>query len=123
MLLGKFSFIFFRLFKQHYNFTTNKCEKCPSSIQCWDSNPQSSDRESPPITTRPGLPPSNQYRFAELIRRRQKNINRDLTQFSRRKEFYANGFLPQNTFSPSMWSTIDEIFNATQLLNCHFIAI
>ena len=21
-------------------FTANKCEKCPSSIQCWDSNPQ-----------------------------------------------------------------------------------
>ena len=20
-------------------FTTNKCEKCPSSIRCWDSNP------------------------------------------------------------------------------------
>ena len=24
-------FIYFRLFKQHYNFTANKCEKCPSS--------------------------------------------------------------------------------------------
>ena len=23
-------------------FTTNKCEKCPSSIQYWDSNPQPS---------------------------------------------------------------------------------
>ena len=36
--------------------TTNKCEKCPSSIQCWDSNPRPLGRESPPITTRPGLP-------------------------------------------------------------------
>ena len=31
-------------------------KKCPSSIQCRDSNPQPSERESPPITTRPGLP-------------------------------------------------------------------
>ena len=36
-------------------FTTNICEKCPSSIQCCDSNPQPSRHESPPITTRPGL--------------------------------------------------------------------
>ena len=39
------------------NFTTNICEKCSSSIQCWDSNPRPSEHESPPITTRPGLPP------------------------------------------------------------------
>ena len=36
-------------------FTANICEKCPSSIWCCDSNPQSSENESPPITTRPGL--------------------------------------------------------------------
>ena len=30
--------------------------KFPSSIWCWDSNSQPSERESPPITTRPGLP-------------------------------------------------------------------
>ena len=30
-------------------------KKCPSSIQCWDSNPGTSRHESPPITTRPGL--------------------------------------------------------------------
>ena len=35
-------------------FTTNFCEKCPSILQCWDSNPQPSELESPPITTRPG---------------------------------------------------------------------
>ena len=28
---------------------------CPSSIRHWDSNPQPSERESPPITTRTGL--------------------------------------------------------------------
>ena len=32
--------------------------KCPSSIQCWDSNPQTSEHESPSITTRLGLPPN-----------------------------------------------------------------
>ena len=31
--------------------------ECPSSIQCWDSNPQPSEHESPHITTRTGLPP------------------------------------------------------------------
>ena len=32
-------------------------KKCPSSIQCRDSNTWPSDHESPPITTRPELPP------------------------------------------------------------------
>ena len=41
-------------------FTTNKCvKKCPSSIQCWDLNPQPSKHESSPITTSPELPPRN----------------------------------------------------------------
>ena len=31
--------------------------KCPSSIQCWDSNSQPLKHKSSPITTRPGLPP------------------------------------------------------------------
>ena len=51
----------FRLFSSFQTniiaiFTTNKCEKFPSSKQCWDSNPQPLEHESPPITTRPGLP-------------------------------------------------------------------
>ena len=37
-------------------FTKNKCETCPSSILWWDSNPQPSEHETPPITIRPGLP-------------------------------------------------------------------
>ena len=48
----------FRLFSSFQTnitiFTTNVCEKCPSSTWCWDLNPQPSDLESPPITTRPG---------------------------------------------------------------------
>ena len=35
--------------------TTNICEKSPSSIRCWDSNPRPFEHESPPITTRSGL--------------------------------------------------------------------
>ena len=33
-------------------------KKCPFSIQCWDSNPRPLKHESPPITTRPWLPPN-----------------------------------------------------------------
>ena len=52
--------VYFRLFKQTYQFfQQQKCEKCPSSIWCWDSNPRPSERESLPITTRAGLPPYN----------------------------------------------------------------
>ena len=51
----------FRLFSvfsnKHYNFYNKIYEKCPSSIQCRDSNPRPLKRESLPITTRPGLPP------------------------------------------------------------------
>ena len=50
----------FRLFSSFQTnitiFTANKCEKCPSCKWRWDSNPQPSEHESPPITTRPGIP-------------------------------------------------------------------
>ena len=54
-------FAYFRSFQaNNTNFTTNQCEKmskCPSSIWRQDSNPWPFERESPPITTRPGLRP------------------------------------------------------------------
>ena len=34
---------------------------CPSSIRRRDSNPRPLDREPPPITTRPGLPPTLRF--------------------------------------------------------------
>ena len=37
-------------FLQQYNV-----KKCPSSIRCWDLNPQRLEHESPCITTRPGF--------------------------------------------------------------------
>ena len=52
-------YVYFPLFNTNITtFTTNKCEKCTSSIRCWDSNPRPSEHKSPPITTRPGLPPN-----------------------------------------------------------------
>ena len=46
--------------------TRNKCEKCQSSIWCWDSNPHPLKLVSPPITTRPGLPPSRCFLYSDL---------------------------------------------------------
>ena len=50
-------FVYFRSFQTNNTiFTTIICEKCPSNIWCWDSNPRPLERESLPTTTRPGLP-------------------------------------------------------------------
>ena len=38
----------------------------PSSIRRWDSNSQPSDYESPPLTTRPGLPPKKKILSHQL---------------------------------------------------------
>ena len=43
--------------------TTNKCAKCPSSKRCWDSNSQTLEHESTPITTRPGILPEVSFTF------------------------------------------------------------
>ena len=53
------SFLFiFGLFNQTLQFLQQiYVKKCPSSIRYRDLNPWPSERESPPITTRPGLPP------------------------------------------------------------------
>ena len=57
------SFLFiFGLFKQTIQFLQQiNVKKCPSSIRRWDSNPRPLERESTPITTRPGLPPSLRF--------------------------------------------------------------
>ena len=51
-------FVYFRSFSnKHYKFLQQiDVKKCPSSIQCRDSNPRPLECESPPKTTRPGLP-------------------------------------------------------------------
>ena len=52
-------FVYIRSFQTNIItiFTSNKCEKCPSNIQCRDSNPRPLEHEPLPINTRPGLPP------------------------------------------------------------------
>ena len=48
-------FVYFQAFlKQTLHFYYKSIFS--SSIRCWDSNPQFSVREAPPITTRPGRP-------------------------------------------------------------------
>ena len=49
-------FIYFRIFMQTLQYLNQIYVKI--SIQYWDSKPQPSELESPPVTTRPGLPPS-----------------------------------------------------------------
>ena len=52
-------FHFFGLFRQILQFLWQiYVKKCPSNIQCQDSNQWPSKHESPPTTTRPGLPPN-----------------------------------------------------------------
>ena len=60
-------FIYFHLFIQTFQFLQQvHVKKCPSSIQCWDLNPQPSGAESPPITTRPWLPYKVRKLFAQI---------------------------------------------------------
>ena len=56
---ASFQFIF-DFSSKHYNFYNKLCEKCPSSIRCWDSNPQPSEHEPTPLTTRSALLPKDE---------------------------------------------------------------
>ena len=47
------SFIFGLFQPNNTNFKQNNVKKCPSSIQCWDSNSWPPEYESTPLTTRP----------------------------------------------------------------------
>ena len=57
--LFRLSLAFFK--QTSLQFLQQICEKGPSSIRCRDLNPRPSERESLPITTRPGLPPHRGY--------------------------------------------------------------
>ena len=52
----------------------------PFSIRCWDSNPRPVEHESPPITTRPGLPPYNSTKLEanDLPSDRQSNRDKEI---------------------------------------------
>ena len=66
---ASFSFIFGLFQKNNTIFTTNQCEKMssPSSIRRRDSNPWPFESESPPLTTRPGLPPYEDFRLYPVL--------------------------------------------------------
>ena len=94
-------FVYFRLFKQTLQFfTTNKCEKCPSSIWCRDSNPQPSEYESPPITTRPGLPPFERAKFIRFAAKRN-HLKKCQESF-----WWDNGALVRRIVSPRLCTVI-----------------
>ena len=59
----------FGLFKQAIHYLQQIVKKCPSSIQCWDLNPQPFEHELSPVTTRPGVPPYliNLLPFTEFV--------------------------------------------------------
>ena len=61
-------FIYFCLFKQTLQFLQQiNVKKCPPSIWCWDLKPRSSEHESLPITTRPGLPAHSKLSFKSFV--------------------------------------------------------
>ena len=52
--------VYFRHFKQTLQFLQQiYVKECPSSLWCRDLNPQPSEHESPPTTSRPELMPKN----------------------------------------------------------------
>ena len=72
------SFCLFSSFQTNISiFITKKCEKSPSSIWWWDSNPWPLEHESPPITTRPGLPPLTIFLWTVVIEVDQKSFTKN----------------------------------------------
>ena len=68
--LGLF-FIYFHHFKQTLQFLQQiNVKKCPSSIGRRELNSQPSDYKSPPLTTRPGLPPLTYFLCGKAFHRR-----------------------------------------------------
>ena len=61
-------FIYFRSFQTNSTIFT-------TSILCWDSNPQPSERESLPITTRPGLPPKAHLLHVDIDARFERRFH------------------------------------------------
>ena len=55
-------------------FTTNKCQKCPSSLWCWDSNPQPSEHESLVMRGLLLCFSSQEYHFTEMFKNQPSKI-------------------------------------------------
>ena len=75
-----FSFIFVFSNKHDNSYNKYMCKMlCPSSMQRRDSNPRLLEPESPPITTRPGLPPPLCPICSHRRRGTEKPLNRPAT--------------------------------------------
>ena len=83
---------------------------CPSSIRPRDSNPRPLDREPPPITTRPGLPP-RRYNLEYFFKKKatsfggfsskwQNTVKRRLTNF-----YTSYTRLVSSRIEPCCWSS------------------
>ena len=75
-ILGVF-FVYFGLFKQTLQFLQQiNMKNCPSSIRYLDSSSQRLECQSPPITTRSGLPPSKEKKNECTIERVREQENK-----------------------------------------------
>ena len=95
------SFSVFCLFKQTFQFLQQiNMKKCPSSIWCQDSNPRLSEHESPPITTRPGLPrPKDLTHWSTVGLEPESNCNKDFMRTERLRTQQWDVNLPSRLFN------------------------
>ena len=110
------SFIF-GLFKQTVPQFYNKyhVKKCPFSIQCQDLNPWLLEHESPPITTRPGLPPIKFDIFATI------DVELRLTIFNKGPNWYLAFSSPVSKLAilpTNMPMLVQQILNQTFVYSC-----
>ena len=104
-------FIYFSSFQTNLItiFTTNKCEKCPSSIRCWDSNPRPLEHESPPMTTRPGLPPSTHHSLMSVSRKAMSSSRSPSRTFWSFLFFCLFIFLASFHFATLAWGLVGDL--------------
>ena len=98
------------------SFQTFQClqqihsDQCPSSIRYWGSNPQPSEHESPPITTRPGLPPKSLHNLAlTFLQDNIGHLYNVIKKMKRGKEAIA--------MAPEQTKTYMQAFSGWQRLN------
>ena len=90
-------------------FSTNRyVRKCPSSIQCRDSNTWPLEHESPPLTTRPGLSPMCLFFFSSPT----LHFWKILFLIS----FYFN--FGQSNFTSSLFRFFESVFVSFQFEEC-----
>ena len=109
--------IYFRSFQTNSTTILQQipCEKCPFSIQCQDLNPWLLEHESPPITTRPGLPPIKFDIFATI------DVELRLTIFNKGPNWYLAFSSPVSKLAilpTNMPMLVQQILNQTFVYSC-----